>query len=136
MGKLNTAGVPAYALMIQAVWSAILCLSGNYGRLLDYVMFAVILFYIVTIIGLFVLRVKKPNAERPYKALGYPFLPALYIILASAFCGILLVYKPENAWPGFIIVGLGAIVYFLFRNTYKQQQDTVEDNMDDAPGHQ
>jgi basic amino acid/polyamine antiporter, APA family len=119
MGKLNANGVPASALWVQGLWASLLALSGNYGKLLDYVMFAVVLFYIITIAGIFILRIRKPDAERPYKAFGYPVLPALYIGLATAFCGILLIYRPMFAWPGLIIVMTGALVY-LFIPKQKQ----------------
>jgi len=109
---LNMAGVPGYALAIQAVWAAVLCLSGSYGDLLDYATFASLMFYIVTIAGIFVLRRREPDAERPYKAFGYPFIPALYIVLASAICIILLITKPFNTWAGVFIVLLGVPVYF------------------------
>lgn len=119
MAKLNGKGVPAVALVFQCVWACLLCLSGTYGDLLGYVMFAVIFFYILTIIGIFILRKKLPDMPRPYKALGYPVLPALYIVLASAFCLILLIYRPANSWPGFILVGLGVPVYYAFKSRFK-----------------
>lgn len=119
MSKLNANGVPGVALIFQCVWASILCVSGTYGNLLDYVVFAVLLFYILTIIGIFKLRKKMPDAERPYKAIGYPIIPAIYIALASIVCIILLIYKPEYSWPGFIIVGLGIPVYFLFQQKIK-----------------
>ncbi len=100
-GTLNKNSVPANALIFQGVWASVLCLSGTYGELLDYVIFAVLIFYILTIIGVFILRKKWPDAERPYKAFGYPVLPALYIILASAICVILLIYKPQYTLAGF-----------------------------------
>ncbi len=109
---LNAAGVPGYALVIQAIWAAVLCLSGSYGDLLDYATFASLIFYTVTIAGIFVLRRREPDAERPYKAFGYPFIPALYILLASAICIILLITKPFNTWAGVFIVLLGVPVYF------------------------
>jgi basic amino acid/polyamine antiporter, APA family len=112
VGVLNKNSVPANALIIQAVWASILCLSGNYGQLLDYVIFAVLIFYMLTIAGVFILRKKKPEADRPYKAFGYPLLPALYIILAASISIILLIYKPQYTWPGLIIVLLGIPVYF------------------------
>ena len=115
VGLLNKNSVPANALIIQAVWASILCLSGTYGQLLDYVIFAVLIFYMLTIAGVFILRKKKPKAERPYKAFGYPFLPALYILLAAAISIILLIYKPQYTWPGLIIVLLGIPVYY-FKN--------------------
>jgi len=73
---------PVVSLMVQMVWTCILCVSGSYGQLLDYIVFAVLVFYILTIVALFVLRVKRPNAERPYRAIGYPVLPAIYIVMA------------------------------------------------------
>jgi APA family basic amino acid/polyamine antiporter len=105
---------PIAGLMVQAVWAAVLCISGSYGQLLDYIIFAVLLFYILTILGLFVLRVKRPHEPRPYKALGYPFLPALYIVMAGWICIVLLRYKPQYTWPGLIIVLLGIPVYLFW----------------------
>jgi len=119
MGRLNKNGVPAAALWLQCAWACLLCLSGTYGQLLDYVVFAVMLFYILTIIGVFVLRVKRPDLPRPYKAFGYPVLPALYVLLSSAICIILLIYKPEFTWPGLIIVALGIPVYYFFGRQFK-----------------
>ncbi|MDX5438420.1 MAG: APC family permease, partial [Pontibacter sp.] len=121
MGRLNKNGVPAAALWLQCAWACLLCLSGTYGDLLDYVVFAVMLFYILTIIGVFVLRVKRPDLPRPYKALGYPVLPALYVLLASGICLILLIDKPKFTWPGLIIVALGIPVFYLFGNRFKKQ---------------
>ncbi len=111
-GALNKFGVPAFALMTQAVWASVLCLSGTYGDLLDYCTFASLLFYIVTIGGIFILRKREPDAERPYKAFAYPFLPALYILVAGAICVILLITKPQNTWSGVFIVLLGIPIYF------------------------
>jgi basic amino acid/polyamine antiporter, APA family len=105
---------PVAGLLVQAVWAAVLCISGSYGQLLDYIVFAVLLFYILTIVGLFVLRVKSPREPRPYKALGYPFLPALYIAMAAWICIVLLRYKPQYTWPGLIIVLLGIPVYLFW----------------------
>jgi len=105
---------PVAGLIVQAVWTAILCISGSYGQLLDYIIFAVLIFYILTIVGLFVLRVKKPNEPRPYKAFGYPVLPALYIAMATWICVVLLRYKPQYTWPGLIIVLLGIPVYLFW----------------------
>jgi basic amino acid/polyamine antiporter, APA family len=79
--------------------------------LLDYIIFAALVFYMLTIVGLFVLRVKQPDAPRPYKAVGYPFIPALYIVMAGAICMVLLRYKPQYTWPGLILVLLGIPVY-------------------------
>src|SRR6201995_97535 len=86
---------PVASLIVQAVWTCILCLSGSYGQLLDYIVFAVLVFYILTILGLFVLRFKRPNAERPYRAVGYPVLPAIYIVMALFIDVVLLRYKPQ-----------------------------------------
>ena len=99
-GELNKHGVPRSALVFQAVWAGLLCLSGTYSDLLDYVVFAVLVFYILTIAGIFRLRKKRPDAERPYKTLGYPVLPVLYILVAAFICVILLIYKPQYTWPG------------------------------------
>ncbi len=105
---------PAIALVIQAIWTCLLCLSGTYGQLLDYIIFAVLVFYILTIVGLFVLRRTRPAAERPYRAWGYPVLPAIYIGIALFIDIVLLRYKPQYTWPGLIIVLLGIPVYFLW----------------------
>jgi len=105
---------PVVSLMVQMVWTCILCVSGSYGQLLDYIVFAVLVFYILTILALFVLRVKRPNAERPYGAIGYPVLPAIYIVMALFIDVVLLRYKPQFTWPGLIIVLLGLPVYFVW----------------------
>lgn len=123
MGHLNKNGVPAAALWLQCVWACLLCLSGTYNDLLDYVIFAVMLFYIVTVIGVFVLRVRRPDIDRPYKAFGYPILPALYVLLASGICIILLIYKPVYTWPGLIIVALGIPVFYLFGSKFRKASD-------------
>jgi APA family basic amino acid/polyamine antiporter len=115
VGKLNEKyKTPTMGLIIQACWTALLCVSGSYSQLLDYIIFAVLVFYILTIAGLFVLRFKRPDAERPYKALGYPVLPALYIVMASWICYVLLRYKPQYTWPGLALVVLGIPVYFVW----------------------
>jgi len=114
IGKLHPRyKTPVASLVVQAIWSCLLCLSGSYGQLLDFTMFAALLFYIATIGGLFVLRFTRPNADRPYKALGYPVLPALYILMAAWICIVLLRYKPQYTWPGLIIVLLGVPAYWL-----------------------
>jgi APA family basic amino acid/polyamine antiporter len=118
-GTLNGSGVPAYALVIQAVWASALCLSGTYGDLLDYVVFAILIFYILTIAGIFVLRAKRPDAERPIKAFGYPVLPALYIVLALAMCIDLLIFKPKFTYPGLALVLSGIPVYFVWKRVQK-----------------
>jgi len=116
---LNENGVPANGLWLQGIWASVLCLTGKYGDLLDYVVFVVLLFYILTILGIFILRRRLPNAERPYKALGYPFLPLLYILAASLLCIILFMYKPAYTWPGLGIVLMGIPIYYWARNTIK-----------------
>jgi APA family basic amino acid/polyamine antiporter len=132
VGELNRAKVPGWGLILQGVWAALLVLPrtwdgrtfnddgtaklGNlYGDLLDYVISAALLFYILTIAGLFRLRYTRPNAERPYRAFGYPVVPALYIIGAAVLVVVLLIYRPMTTWPGLVIVLLGAPVYFLWR---------------------
>jgi basic amino acid/polyamine antiporter, APA family len=112
-GELNTKGVPSWGLVIQCIWAGVLCLSGTYGQLLDYVIFAVLIFYILTIFGIFILRIKKPGLERPYKAFGYPVIPAVYILTATLVTAILLFYK-DYAWGGLVIVIIGIPVYFLW----------------------
>lgn len=114
-GKLNKNSVPAAGLKVQALWASLLCLSGTYSNLLDYVVFAVLIFYVLTIAGIFVLRRKQPDAERPYKTFGYPVIPVLYIAAASLIMFVLLVYKPEYTWPGLIIVLLGFPVYYVWK---------------------
>ncbi len=105
---------PAVSLMVQMIWCSILCLSGTYSQLLDYIIFAVLLFYVLTITGLFVLRRTRPDVPRPYRAIGYPVLPAIYILMAVFIDIVLLRYKPQYTWPGLIIVLLGIPVYFLW----------------------
>jgi APA family basic amino acid/polyamine antiporter len=115
VGKLHPKyKTPVAGLIIQCVWTVVLCVSGSYGQLLDYIIFAELVFYILTIAGLFVLRFKRPDAPRPYKALGYPFLPALYIVMAIWICFVLLRYKPQYTWPGLVLVLLGIPVYLLW----------------------
>lgn len=106
---------PRFALLVQCIWTVLLILSGSYSDLLDYVIFAALLFYILTISALFVLRRTRPEMERPYRAFGYPVLPALYVLIAIAIEILLLLYKPNYTWPGLIIVLLGLPVYFLWR---------------------
>jgi APA family basic amino acid/polyamine antiporter len=105
---------PVFALMVQLAWIILLSLSGSYGQLLDYIIFAVLIFYILTIAGLFRLRKTQPDAERPYRAIGYPVLPAVYILMALFIDVVLLLYKPQYTWPGLIIVLIGIPVYFLW----------------------
>jgi APA family basic amino acid/polyamine antiporter len=115
-GDLHVAHhTPVVALVTQAIWTSVLCLSGTYSQLLDYVIFAAVLFYMLTAIGLFVLRWKRPEAGRPVRAVGYPWLPALYVTATALFCVNLLVQRPLYSWPGLIIVALGIPVYFAWR---------------------
>lgn len=114
-GTLNARGVPQWATWVQCAWACVLCFSGKYNDLLDYCTFASLLFYVVTIAGLFVLRRREPLAERPYKAFGYPVVPALYVICALAFCVNLLVMAPKFTGIGLGIVALGAVVYFFVK---------------------
>ena len=109
---LNKAGVPEKSLWYQCIWACLLCLSGRYGDLLDYVIFIVLIFYALAMLALFVLRKKYPNAERPYRAIGYPFLPILYLVITVFMSIPLLVYKPYYTWPGLVLVLLGIPVYF------------------------
>jgi len=111
-GTLNNNAVPEYALWIQCFVACLLCLSGQYGNLLDMVSFVVVLFYMLTIIGIFILRKKMPTAERPYKAFGYPVLPIVYILMGSIFCTMLILYKPQYTWPGLIITLIGIPIYY------------------------
>jgi APA family basic amino acid/polyamine antiporter len=110
--QLNKNQSPQTALIIQGIWAAFLTLSGSYGDLLDYVVFAVLLFYILTVAGVIVLRFKQPNLERPYKVLAYPFIPILYCVIATGICISLLVYKPEFSYPGLGIVLAGVPIYY------------------------
>ena len=115
-GDLNNNDVPAKALWLQCFWACVLCISGKYGDLLTYATFASLLFYILTIYGIFILRKKEPNAERPYKAFGYPLIPLLYIVVTTLICIALLIYDPKSTGLGLVIVGLGIPVYYLFLN--------------------
>lgn len=106
---------PAFALVIQAIWTCVLCLSGTYSQLLDYVIFAALLFYLLTALSLFALRRTRPQADRPVPAPGYPWLPALYVLVTGAIAVDLLIVKPRYTWPGLVIVALGVPVYFAWR---------------------
>ncbi|MGH9598513.1 MAG: APC family permease, partial [Terracidiphilus sp.] len=115
VGKLHPRyKTPVAGLLVQGAWTVLLCVSGSYSQLLDYIIFAELVFYILTITGLFVLRFKRPDAPRPYKALGYPVLPALYIAMAVLICIVLLRYKPQYTWPGLALVVLGIPVYLFW----------------------
>ena len=116
VGKLNRFGVPAVGIWLQCLWTWVLIFSGSYDDLLDYIIFAALMFYILTVSAVFVLRIKKPDMARPYRAWGYPVVPALYIVLCAVIMLSLLVVKPVYCWPSFIIVLSGIPVYFLWRS--------------------
>jgi APA family basic amino acid/polyamine antiporter len=114
-GELNSHGVPGRALVFQGVYASLLCLSGTYSNLLDYVIFTVLLFYILSMVAVFIFRHKMPEAHRAYKAVGYPVIPVIYIIAVIFIMIVLAVYKPLYTWPGLIIVMLGIPVYFIWK---------------------
>ncbi len=120
-GKLNKNSVPGVALVVQGIWASLLCLSGTYSQLLDYVIFAVLIFFVLIVLGIFILRKKKPDAERPYKAWGYPVVPALYVLVAAAIAVDLLIFKKEYTVPGLLIVLLGIPVYYLRKKFSKPE---------------
>lgn len=122
VGEINKKGVPGFALIIQGVWAILLCLSGTYGNLLDYVIFAVLIFFTLTILSIFILRVKKPDIPRPYKAFGYPVIPAIYILITITIMVILLIYKPDYTFPGLGIVLLGIPVYYLWKKLNRNKK--------------
>lgn len=113
--SLNKHAVPEFGLWLQCLVASALCMSGKYGDLLDMISFVVVIFYVLTILGIYILRVKRPEAERPYKAFGYPFLPALYIIMGISFCISLIIYKPNFTWPGLIIMLTGVPIYYIWK---------------------
>jgi basic amino acid/polyamine antiporter, APA family len=127
VGTLNARRVPAAGLIVQSVWTALLCLTGSYGQLLNYVIFAALVFYALTTIGLFLLRVKRPDAERPYRAFGYPVLPALYVALTTLVM-LLIVLSPstrQDAFLGLVLVLIGIPVYFLWRRVESTPASTA-----------
>ena len=125
-GTLNKHAVPAYALWLQCIFACLWSLSGKYGDLLDMISFVVVCFYMLTIAGIFILRKKQPDLERPYKAFGYPVLPVLYILMGLAFCILLIIYKPKFTWPGLIITLIGVpIFYLLKKGSNKAQPEDV-----------
>ena len=130
VGNLNNAGVPQVALWAQCIIASIGSLSGKYGQLLDMISFVVVLFYMLTIAGIFILRKKRPDADRPYKAFGYPVLPFIYFIMGITFCILLIIYKPQYTWPGFIIVLIGIPLYYLAiaRNKRGKEEMIINNN--------
>jgi APA family basic amino acid/polyamine antiporter len=123
-GTLNEFGVPQFGLWIQCLVASLLCLSGRYGDLLDMISFVVVIFYMLTIAGIFILRVKRPNVERPYKAIGYPILPAIYIIMGIAFCILLCIYKWQYPVYGLVIVLIGIPLYYISQRNVKHEDKT------------
>jgi basic amino acid/polyamine antiporter, APA family len=112
-GELNKHSVPAFGLWVQCIWTCVLCLTGRYGDLLAMVIFGVLVFYILTIAGIFILRKKQPDAPRPYKAFGYPVLPALYIVVAFSLAVLLLIFESSFAVAGLGIILLGIPLYYI-----------------------
>ena len=115
--------VPEKALWMQGIWACLLALSGQYGDLLDMISFVMVLFYMITVFGVIYLRIKKPNLERPYKTWLYPLTPIVYLIIGFAFCLLLIAYKPQYTWPGFILILAGLPVYMFFN---KKKNDQAE----------
>lgn len=128
-GALNKQSVPAFALWIQCAFACCWSLSGKYGDLLDMISFVVVVFYMLTIAGIFILRKKKPDAERPYKAFGYPVLPIVYIVMGLAFCLLLMAYKPRFTWPGLLITLTGIPIYYLVTGARKKQPLTTAESV-------
>ena len=118
-GQLNKNGVPAVGLWIQAIAASLWSLSGSYGELLDMISFVVVVFYMLTIAGIFILRKTRPDIERPYKAFGYPVMPILYILMGLTFCGLLIYFKPNFTWPGLLITLAGVPLYYLAVRRFK-----------------
>lgn len=112
-GELNKYAVPQWALWVQGIIACLWSMSGKYGQLLDMISFVVVIFYVMTIIGIFILRRKRPDVPRPYKAFGYPFLPAIYILMGISFSILLIIYKPQFTWPGLIITLTGIPLYYI-----------------------
>jgi APA family basic amino acid/polyamine antiporter len=125
--SLNEHAVPEFGLWLQCLVASVLCLSGRYGDLLDMISFVVVIFYVLTIIGIYILRVKRPDLERPYKAFGYPFLPAVYVIMGICFCTLLIIYKPNFTWPGLIVVLTGVPVFYMWKAFDKKGVQSIKD---------
>jgi APA family basic amino acid/polyamine antiporter len=124
-GTLNKYSVPEFGLWIQCLVACILSLSGKYGDLLDMISFVVVIFYMLTIGGIYILRIKRPDAERPYKAFGYPVLPAIYILMGLAFCTLLILYKPQYSTGGLVIVLIGIPIYYIAKSYIKDEETTT-----------
>ncbi len=127
--ELNKHAVPGFGLWIQCIWTSLLCLSGTYSQLLTYVVFVVLIFYVLTLIGIIILRKKQPQLERPYKAIGYPLLIILYCIIALIICIGLFVYQPKQTWPGLVIVLLGIPLYYIAVANRSNSASSVKEPM-------
>jgi APA family basic amino acid/polyamine antiporter len=134
VSTVNRQNAPTAALWVQCIWACTLCLSGTYRQLLDFVVFAVVMFYILTVAGLFVLRIRRPDMERPYRVFGYPVLPGVYLLLASFIEVQLLRYKPQYTWPGLLIVSSGIPIYALWRARQKHA-NSLEGMRESAEGN-
>jgi basic amino acid/polyamine antiporter, APA family len=121
-GAVNQHNTPWVALWVQGIWACVLCLSGTYWQLLEFLVFAAMMFYILTVLGLFILRFRRPNMERPYRVLGYPFLPGLYLFLATFIEVQLLRYKPQYTWPGLAIILSGVPAYWIWQKSQSVRQ--------------
>jgi APA family basic amino acid/polyamine antiporter len=124
-GEINKHGVPGFAIAVQGIWAILLCLSGTYGNLLDYVIFSVLIFFTLTILAIFILRVKRPDIPRPYKAFGYPVIPAIYIMATISIMVILLIFKPKYTVAGLVLVLLGIPVYYLWKKNSAKSGKTL-----------
>ena len=124
----NKNGVPAKSLWMQGIWASLLCLSGQYGDLLDMISFVIVLFYMITVFGVIYLRIKKPELERGYKTFLYPFTPILYLVIGTGFCILLFIYKPQYTWPGLGLILLGLPVYFFINKKIVNLDDTRDED--------
>lgn len=124
----NKNGVPAKSLWMQGIWASLLCLSGQYGDLLDMISFVIVLFYMITVFGVIYLRIKKPELERGYKTFLYPFTPILYLLIGTGFCILLFIYKPQYTWPGLGLILIGLPVYFFINKKIVDIDDTQEED--------
>ncbi|WP_313267513.1 APC family permease [Epilithonimonas vandammei] len=124
----NKNGVPAKSLWMQGIWASLLCLSGQYGDLLDMISFVIVLFYMITVFGVIYLRIKKPGLERGYKTFLYPFTPILYLLIGTGFCILLFIYKPQYTWPGLGLILIGLPVYFFINKKIVNLDDTRDED--------
>ena len=124
----NKNGVPAKSLWMQGIWASLLCLSGQYGDLLDMISFVIVLFYMITVFGVIYLRIKKPELERGYKTFLYPFTPILYLLIGTGFCILLFIYKPQYTWPGLGLILIGLPVYFFINKKIVNLDDTPDED--------